>query len=74
MRAGSYLEQMLFFTQRVKDDLNCCRIGATQACTATVEPMARMWRGSDLEIRTLSNGRAWGRVRSQKCENKKQLK
>ena len=40
--------------KRGKDDLNCCRIGATQACTATVDPMARMWRGRDLEIRTLS--------------------
>ena len=39
--------------KRGKDDLNCCRIGATQACTATVDPMARMWRGRDLEIRTL---------------------
>ena len=42
------------FIQKGKDDLNWWRIGARQACTATVEPMARMWRGRDLEIRKLS--------------------
>ena len=69
---SSYLEQGLVVIQRIKDDLNCCSIGATQACTATVEPIARMWRGRDLEIRTLWKSLGEGEA-SQKCENKKQI-
>ena len=57
MQAGGGKEQNTAMLRPWReDDLNCCRIGATQACTATVEPTARMWRGSDLVTKTLPCG------------------